>query len=81
MTLLLPDGRRVDVGCEDRPRGLTKFSRHSCKNPTADELEANFSGDKVKLSWREDGGGKKRECETFLVLRVLPAPTLSANNH
>jgi hypothetical protein len=75
MTLLLPDGRRVLVGCEDHLSGLTKANRHNCKNPTADELEANFSGDKVKLSWVAVLGGKKKDSETFLIVKVLPSPT------
>jgi hypothetical protein len=75
MTLLLPDGRRVLVGCEDHLSGLTKANRHNCKNPTADELEANFSGDKVKLSWVAEFGGKKKDSETFMIVKVLPSPT------
>jgi hypothetical protein len=75
MTLLLPDGRRVLVGCEDHLSGLTKANRHNCKNPTADELEANFSGDKVKLSWVAGLGGKKKDSETFMIVKVLPSPT------
>jgi hypothetical protein len=75
MTLLLPDGRKVLVGCEDHLRGLSKANRHSCKNPTADVLQANFSGDKVKLSWVAGIGGKKNDSETFMVLTVLPSPT------
>jgi hypothetical protein len=75
MTLLLPDGRRVLVGCEDHLSGLTKANRHNCKNPTADELEANFSGDKVKLSWVAGFGGKKKDSETFMIVKVLPSPT------
>ncbi len=78
MTLLLPDGRRVDVGCEDRPGGFIKRRGHNCKNPTVTRLEADFSADKVKLTWSADGGGKKKDSETFTVLRILPASTASA---
>jgi len=75
MTLLLPDGRRVLVGCEDHFGGLTKANRHNCRNPTADDLQANFSGDKVKLSWVAAIGGKKKDSETFMILKILPSPT------
>jgi hypothetical protein len=77
MTLLLPDGRKIDVGCEDHLGGSTKANRHDCKNPTVDNLEANFSGSKVKLTWVAGFGGKK-ESQTFIVLQVLPAPTSAA---
>jgi hypothetical protein len=77
MTLLLPDGRKVDVGCEDHLGGLTKSNRHDCKNPTVDNLEANFSGSKVKLTWVAGFDGKK-ESQIFIILQVLPAPTSQA---
>ncbi|WP_353072225.1 hypothetical protein [Tunturiibacter gelidiferens] len=35
MTLLLPDGRSVDVVCQDHFWGLSN-NRHNCKNPTVD---------------------------------------------
>jgi hypothetical protein len=77
MTLLLPDGRKVDVGCQDHFWGLTKANRHNCKNPTVDDLEANFSGDKVKLTWVAGIDGKKKDSETFIILKVFPASTSS----
>jgi hypothetical protein len=77
ITLLLPDGRKVDVGCEDHVGGLTKANRHDCKNPTVDNLEANFSGSKVKLTWVAGFDGKK-ESQIFIILQVLPAPTSPA---
>jgi hypothetical protein len=76
MTLLLPDGRKIFVGCEDHSRGLSK--RHNCKNPTTDTLEADFSGDNVKLRWAADIDGKKKDSETFTILKILPAPTSPA---
>ena len=44
MLLLLPDGRRVGVYCNDHTVGLTRF--HNCKKPEVDEFEADFSGPK-----------------------------------
>jgi hypothetical protein len=75
MTLLLPDGRTIDVGCEDHLRGLTNAHRHNCKNPTTNDLEANFSGDKVKLTWVAEIGGKKKDSGRFTIIRIVPAPT------
>src|SRR5271154_1812906 len=75
MTLLLPDGRTIDVGCEDHLRGLTNARRHDCKNPTTNDLEANFSGDKVKLTWVAEIGGKKKDSQMFTILRIVPTST------
>ena len=73
MTLLLPDGRTIDVGCEDHLSGLTNARRHDCKNPTTNDLEANFSGDKVKLTWVAGIGRKKKDSGIFTILRIVPA--------
>ncbi len=39
-----------------------------------DEMEANFSGKKVKLTWPVGIDGKKKESETFIISQILPAP-------
>ena len=53
-SLLLPDGRVAVVNCE------SKFAEHmagrsgnkrSCRMPIVDDIQADFSGDKAKLSW------------------------------
>lgn len=72
MTLLLPDGRKVIVGCEDHLRGFAKGNRHNCNNPMGDDLVANFSGNKAKLTWPVGFDGKM-ESETFIILQTLPA--------
>jgi hypothetical protein len=72
MTLLLPDGRTVDVACQDHFWGLSN-NRHNCKNPMTDDLEADFSGDKVKLHWVAGIGGKKKDSETFSIMKIFPA--------
>jgi hypothetical protein len=82
MTLLLPDGRKVVVGCEDHLRGLAKGHRHNCKSPMGNEMEANFSGSKAKLTWAV-GNGKKKDSETFLIVQIIapsPARTLPATS-
>jgi hypothetical protein len=78
MLLLLPDGRRAGVYCNDHGIGLTKERIHSCKNPEVDELEADFSGDKVKLTWGVGLDGKKKESETYIVGPVYPATTVDS---
>jgi len=69
MVLLLPDGRKAFVGCQDRLRTAWKRP-HLCKNPTADEAEADFSGEKVKLKWGVGIDGKKTKSETFTIYSV-----------
>jgi hypothetical protein len=71
LLLLLPDGRRVGVYCNDHPKGA---KMHFCQNPGTDELEANFSGANVKLTWGVGLDGKKKASETYVVGRVYPAP-------
>jgi hypothetical protein len=76
MVLLLPDGRKVHVGCEDRLRTMWK-GPHYCKNPTTDDAEADFSGREVKLKWVVGIDGKKKDSETFIIYGVTPAETAS----
>jgi hypothetical protein len=73
MLLLLPDGRRVGVYCNDHPVGLEKSRIHACKNPEVDEFDADFSGANVKLTWGVGLDGKKKESETYTVGKVFPA--------
>lgn len=78
MLLLLPDGRRAGVYCNDHGVGLDKHRIHYCKNPEVDEFEADFSGAKVKLTWGVGLDGKKKESDTYIVGRVFPAITEDA---
>jgi hypothetical protein len=75
--LLLPDGRRVGVYCNDRVIMLGPRTR-PCKNPLVDEFEADFSGKNVKLTWGVGLDGKEKESETYTVGPVYPAPTPAA---
>lgn len=75
MLLLLPDGRRVEVICDDHFWGLTQAHQHHCKNPEVEEFEGDFSGEKVKLKWSVGIGGNKTDSETYRVGKVYPAPT------
>jgi len=82
MLLLLPDGRRVGVYCNDRTKLMQPLTGprriQACKNPEVDELEADFSGKNVKLTWGVGLDGKKKESETYIVGPVYPAPTPAA---
>jgi hypothetical protein len=84
-SLLLPDGRVAVVNCE------SKFAEHmagpsgnkrSCRMPIVDDIQADFSGDKAKLSWPVSLDGKKMASETYKILGVLskndPRKTLAA---
>jgi hypothetical protein len=73
-SLLLPDGRVAVVNCE------SKFAEHmagaagnkrSCRMPIVDDIQADFSGDKAKLSWPVSLDGKKMASETYKILGVL----------
>jgi len=72
MLLLLPDGRHVRVYCDDHFKGLAQVRVQYCKNPESDELGADFSGEKVKLTWGVGIDGKKKESQTFIVGKVFP---------
>jgi hypothetical protein len=76
MLLLLPDGRRVGVYCDDHFRGLAQSRIHTCKNPEVDEFDADFSGKNVKLTWGVGLDGKKKESETYVIGKVFAANEL-----
>ena len=73
LLLLLPDGRSAAVFCGTHFSGLYQSRRHDCKYPEVDELEADFSGEKVKLTWGVGLDGKKKVSETYLIQKVYPA--------
>jgi hypothetical protein len=73
-SLQLPDGRVAVVNCE------SKFAEHmagragnhrSCRMPIVDDIQADFNGDKAKLSWPVSIDGKKMASETYKILGVL----------
>jgi len=62
------------VNCE------SKFAEHmagaagnkrSCRMPIVDDIQAEFNGDKAKLSWSVSLDGKKMASETYKILGVL----------
>jgi hypothetical protein len=73
-SLLLPDGRVAVVNCESKfaehfagPRG----NRRSCRMPLADDIQAEFDGDKAKLRWSVSLDGKKMDSETYKIQGVV----------
>ena len=75
MLLLLPEGRRVGVYCNDKDVGVLQQRIHACKNPEVAEFDADSSGKNVKLTWGVGLDGKKKESQTYIVGPVFPAPT------
>jgi hypothetical protein len=73
LTLLLPDKRIVIAGCEKKTN-WTEFSANwyrSCRHPITNELDAEFEGDHVKLSWSVSLDGRKMKSETYKIAGVL----------
>jgi len=74
-TLQLPDGRGAIVNCESKyaPRG-DYINRRDCRMPLVENIQAEFHGDKAKLTWVVSLDGKKTASETYKVLAILDKP-------
>ena len=74
-TLQLPDGRGAVVNCESKysPKG-DYINRRDCRMPMVDNIQAEFHGDKAKLTWVVSLDGKKTQSETYKVLAILEKP-------
>jgi hypothetical protein len=74
-TLQLPDGRGAIVNCESKyaPRG-DYINRRDCRMPLVENIQAEFHGDKAKLTWVVSLDGKKTQSETYKVLALLDKP-------
>jgi hypothetical protein len=46
-------------------------NHRSCRMPIVDDIQADFNGDKAKLSWPVSLDGKKMAAETYKILGVL----------
>jgi hypothetical protein len=83
LSLLLPDSRIVVVNCDakanwtDWHKGLYR----DCRVPPADTVEAEFNGDKAKLSWSVSLDGSKKESETFKVIGILSKMPSASDSH
>ena len=77
LSLLLPDGRIAVVNCEAK-YNWTEFSNpnmyRSCRVPLVSKIQAEFSGEKAKLSWPVSIDGKKLKSETYKIIAVLEKP-------
>jgi hypothetical protein len=72
LSLLLPDGRVAVVNCESKYALRGDYvNRRSCRIPIANEIEAEFDGDKAKLRWPVSIDGKKTDSETYKILGVF----------
>ena len=74
--LQLPDNRVVVTSC-DAKTNWTDWHQgvyRDCRRPVADSVEAEISGDRVKLIWSVSLDGKKTQNETYKILGIL-APT------
>jgi len=74
-TLQLPDGRGAIVNCESKyaPKG-DYINRRDCRMPLVENIQAEFRGDKAKLTWVVSLDGKKTQSETYKVLAILDKP-------
>jgi hypothetical protein len=74
-TLQLPDGRAAVVNCESKytPR-FDYINRRDCRMPLVENIQAEFHGDKAKLTWVVSLDGKKTQSETYKVLAILDKP-------
>ena len=75
LTLQLPDGRVAVVTCTDKPASLkqslnNEIARRGCRVPLVDEIEAEFKGGDMKLTWSVSLDNKKHQSETYTVVSV-----------
>ena len=75
LALLLPDGKIAVVNCIRK--NMLKFdyiNRLSCRMPSTDALQADFSGKSVKLKWAETLNARKLTSETYRLVAFVPQP-------
>lgn len=72
LALLLPDGRVVVVNCESRYALHMDFvNRRSCRVPLVETIQAEFDGDKARLTWSVSIDGTKTQSEKYKILGVF----------
>jgi hypothetical protein len=71
--LQLPDKRVVVASCDAKPNWTDwhQGMYRDCRLPVVDSVEAEISGDRVKLIWSVSLDGKKTQNETYKILGVL----------
>jgi hypothetical protein len=71
-SLQLPDGRIAVVNCESKyALKADHINRRSCRIPLVNNIQAEFDGNKAKLTWPVSIDTKKFDSETYRVLAVL----------
>jgi hypothetical protein len=77
LSLQLPDGRIAVVNCNGK-FNWNEWSNpnmyRSCRVPMVANIQAEFDGDKAKLTWSVSIDGKKMQSETYKILAVLDKP-------
>lgn len=77
LSLELPDGRIAVVNC-DAKVNWTEWTNpgmyRSCRIPLVNTIQAEFNGDKAKLTWSVSIDGKKMQTESYKILGVLDKP-------
>ena len=72
LSLLLPDGRVAVVNCESRyALHMDYVNRRSCRVPLVENIQAEFDGDKAKLTWSVSIDGTKTQTEKYKILGVF----------
>jgi hypothetical protein len=82
LSLLLPDSRIVVVNCDAKTNwtDLHQGMYRSCRVPPVDAVEAEFDGDKARLTWSVSLDGSKNETETYKIIAVLSKAPGSAED-
>ncbi len=74
LSLQLPDGRIAVVNC-DAKVNWTEWTNpgmyRSCRTPLISNIQADFDGDKAKLTWPVSIDGKKMQAETYKIIGIL----------
>jgi hypothetical protein len=71
--LLIPDGRIAIANCASKYAFKMDYvNRRSCRIPLVDDLQAEFKGNTVKISWPVSLDGKKFDSETYKITAIIP---------
>jgi hypothetical protein len=75
LALLLPSGKIAVVNCVSKNMlKIDPINRRSCRIPSADAIQANFSGRSVKLKWQSSLDARKLRSETYRLVAFVPKP-------
>ncbi len=75
LALLLPDGKIAVVNCVTK--NMLKFdyiNHRSCRIPSTNTIQADFSGKSVKLKWPASLDARKLRSETYHLVAFIPQP-------